>query len=61
MSALAGVLRLDGAPVEPRELDRVFAPARHRGPDHVGRYLDAGGFGLVVGVMATTPDDVGRA
>lgn len=41
------------------EMDRVLAPVRHRGPDHIGLHVDRQGFGLAVALLTTTTEDAG--
>jgi asparagine synthase (glutamine-hydrolysing) len=46
MCGIAGILRLDGAPVDPGILGRMTAALAHRGPDGCGLYSDGPvGFG----------------
>ena len=39
MCGFAGIVSLDGAPVDPAALDRMGAVLRHRGPDDTGTYV----------------------
>lgn len=45
MCGIAGLVRLDGSPVDPGELDRLTAALSHRGPDGQGTMI-AGNAGL---------------
>jgi asparagine synthase (glutamine-hydrolysing) len=45
MCGLAGIARLDGAPVDPRALARMSDALWHRGPDDAGTYIE-GNVGL---------------
>jgi len=55
MSGIAGLVRLDGAPVAPGQLQAMLAPMRRRGPDHQAWLCqDKAGFGQAL--LATTPE-----
>lgn len=57
MAAIAGVLRLDGAPEALRNVRTVMARMSHRAPDGVGEFgMD--GFALAHGALHTTPEAV---
>ena len=56
MSAIAGMLRFDGAPVDRRDLDRVANALRMYGPDRSGVHV-ADRIGLVHTLMRMTPED----
>ncbi|HUU92330.1 MAG TPA: asparagine synthase (glutamine-hydrolyzing) [Phycisphaerae bacterium] len=43
MCGIAGIIRADGAPVEPRTLGRMVSALAHRGPDEEGIWIDEGG------------------
>ncbi len=45
MCGISGVLRLDGGPADPHQLDRMIATLRHRGPDASGIHV-SGAAGL---------------
>jgi len=57
MSAIAGILRLDGQPVDRRDLERMAGALRAHGPDRRGVYA-AGEIGLVHLLMQLTPEDL---
>lgn len=59
MSALAGVLNLDGAPVDPSLLERMAERLAYRSPDGMGSWRD-GAVGLAHGRLWTTPEEVGE-
>ncbi|MGH6617535.1 hypothetical protein [Sphingomonas sp.] len=42
MSGIFGLLRLDGQPVEPRDIDRMGTMLAHRGPDGRRRAVEGG-------------------
>jgi asparagine synthase (glutamine-hydrolysing) len=56
MSAIAGVWRLDGQPVDARDLDAMASALRQHGPDRSGALLD-GSIGLLHLMMIMTPED----
>jgi asparagine synthase (glutamine-hydrolysing) len=56
MSAIAGLLRFDGQPVAPRDLERVANTLRPYGPDRSDTMI-AGKIGLVHVLMRMTPED----
>ena len=46
MCGIAGIVRFDGAPVEPGVISEMVARLRHRGPDDNGAWIDGSvGFG----------------
>lgn len=55
MSAIAGIFRRDGAPVERRDIARMLAAMSRRGPDGSGIWCD-GPVGLGYGKLASTPE-----
>lgn len=57
MSAIAGIVRLDGRPVEPSEIDRMLGTMAHRGPDGTHVWTD-GALGLGHGMLHTTPESL---
>jgi asparagine synthase (glutamine-hydrolysing) len=57
MSAIAGILRLDGQPADRRDLERMAGALRTHGPDRRGVYA-AGEIGLVHLLMQLTPEDL---
>lgn len=59
MSGMAGILNLDGRPVDPGLLDRMAEALRFRGPDGTKVWHD-GPVGLVHCHFWTTPEDVGE-
>ena len=56
MSAIAGMLRFDGAPVERRALERAANALTQYGPDRAGILTD-GAIGLAHVLMRMTPED----
>jgi asparagine synthase (glutamine-hydrolysing) len=56
MSGIAGLWRLDGSPVERRDLDRVANAMRMHGPDRAD-VVTQGSVGLVHVLMRMTPED----
>jgi asparagine synthase (glutamine-hydrolysing) len=56
MSAIAGILRFDGKPVERRDLERMANALRVHGPDR-SEVLVSGNAGLVHVLMRMTPED----
>jgi asparagine synthase (glutamine-hydrolysing) len=56
MSAIAGLLRFDGAPVSRRDLERTANALAQYGPDRAGVFA-AAGIGLVHVLMRMTPED----
>jgi asparagine synthase (glutamine-hydrolysing) len=57
MSAIGGILRLDGQPVDRRDLERMAGALRAHGPDRRGVYA-AGEIGLAHLLMQLTPEDL---
>lgn len=55
MSAIAGMLRLNGAPVAAGEIDALLARMAYRGPDQEGAWI-GDGIGLAQASLATTPE-----
>lgn len=55
MSGIAGIIRLDGGPIEPGLLEGMTASLAHRGPDGIGHWH---GEGAALGqcMMRTTPE-----
>jgi len=56
MSAICGIVRFDGAPVEADVLERVLATMRHRTPDGQ-RIARDGVIGLGHGLLQVTEED----
>lgn len=54
MSGIAGIVRLDGAPVETHTVGTMAAAIGHRGPDGCGIWI-GGGVGLAHRALQTTP------
>jgi asparagine synthase (glutamine-hydrolysing) len=55
MSGIAGILRLDGAPAQPAQMQAMLAAMARRGPDRQDSWCDAGvAMGQVL--LATTPE-----
>ena len=59
MSCFAGLLDLDGEPVDPGLLGRMADRLAHRSPDGMARRVE-GPLGLVHGRLCTTPEEVGE-
>ncbi|MDT7856633.1 lasso peptide isopeptide bond-forming cyclase [Rubrivirga sp. S365] len=57
MSAVAGVVRFDGAPVAASDAERMAATMRHRGPDADGAWSD-GVAALAHRALHTTPESL---
>src|SRR5262249_11571750 len=57
MSAIAGVLRFDGGPVDRRDLERMASTLAAHGPDRRGIHA-AGQIGLAHLLMRMTPEDL---
>ena len=57
MSAIAGILRFDGQPVDQRDLDRMANALGAHGPDRRGVHA-AGTLGLAHVLMRMTPEDI---
>ena len=55
MSALAGLFRTDGQPVDRREIERMVAALAHRGPDGAGVWTGSA-VGLGHATLWTTPE-----
>jgi asparagine synthase (glutamine-hydrolysing) len=56
MSAIGGVMRFDGQPIAPRDLERMANALRPYGPDR-SNITVAGAIGLVNALMRMTPED----
>ncbi|MEO5679882.1 MAG: asparagine synthase-related protein [Acidimicrobiales bacterium] len=59
MSGIAGVVRLDGGPVDERDVADLGAGVAHLGPEGAGRW-DGDGVTLVHAQLAATPEAVGE-
>lgn len=57
MSGIAGILNLDGQPVDPQLLKRMTDAMAHRGPDAEGSWVD-GSVGLGHRLLQTTPESL---
>ena len=57
MSAIAGIVRLDGAPADRANLDRMLERLAHRGPDGHGSHI-ADSCGLGHRMLWTTPESL---
>jgi asparagine synthase (glutamine-hydrolysing) len=57
VSGIAGVVRFDGAPVLPSDVDRMIGAIAHRGPDGIDTWIN-GSVGLANGMLRTTPESV---
>jgi asparagine synthase (glutamine-hydrolysing) len=55
VSGIAGVLRLDGAPAERSDVERMIGAIAHRGPDGAETWVD-GPIGLANAILRTTPE-----
>ena len=59
MSAIAGLYRTDGRPVNRHEVDRMVLALAHRGPDGTGAW-SGGPVALAHGALWTTPESRGE-
>jgi asparagine synthase (glutamine-hydrolysing) len=59
MSGIAGVVRLDGGPVDRADVAALATGVAHLGPDRLGRW-DGEGVGMVHALLAATPEAVGE-
>lgn len=57
MSAIAGIINLDGAPVDRDIIQAMMDTVRHRGPDGEGQWI-SGSVGLAYMHLATTPESL---
>ena len=57
MSGITGVWNFDGQPVNQNLLHRMTAAIAHRGPDHIGRWVN-GSVGFGHAMLHTTPESV---
>lgn len=57
MSGIAGIVRFDGAPVEPGLVERMTAAMAHRGPDGI-RHWSGGSVALGQCMLRTTPESL---
>lgn len=57
MSGIAGIVRFDGAPVEPGQIERMTAAMAHRGPDGI-RHWSTGSVALGQCMLCTTPESL---
>jgi len=57
MSGIAGILHVDGAPVEPGMIERMTAAMAHRGPDGI-RHWSKGSVALGQCMLCTTPESL---
>jgi asparagine synthase (glutamine-hydrolysing) len=57
MSGIAGIVRFDGAPVEPGSIERMTAAMAHRGPDGI-RHWSSGSVALGQCMLCTTPESL---
>jgi asparagine synthase (glutamine-hydrolysing) len=57
MSGFAGMVRLDGAPIDPACIDRLAAAIAHRGRDKTGTWSERSAI-LVHAALHTTPESV---
>jgi asparagine synthase (glutamine-hydrolysing) len=57
MSGIAAIYRVDGMPVEQPLLERLLASIKHRGPDHIGRWI-SGPVALGHAMLRTTPESL---
>ena len=57
MSGIAGIVRFDGAPVEPGSIERMTAAMAHRGPDGI-RHWSTGSVALGQCMLCTTPESL---
>ena len=57
MSGIAGIIRFDGAPIEPTLVEAMTASMAHRGPDGIGHWI-RGGVALGQCMLRTTPESL---
>jgi len=57
MSGIAGIVRFDGAPLEPGLIERMTAAMAHRGPDGI-RHWSSGSVALGQCMLCTTPESL---
>lgn len=57
MSAIAGIIHFDGAPVEPGFIEKMTAAMAHRGPDGVSHWV-RGSVALGQCMLCTTPESL---
>jgi asparagine synthase (glutamine-hydrolysing) len=57
MSGIAGIVRFDGAPLEPGPIERMTAAMAHRGPDGI-RHWSTGSVALGQCMLCTTPESL---
>ena len=57
MSGIAGIIRFDGAPVEPGQIERMTAAMAHRGPDGISQWVN-GSVALGQCMLRTTPESL---
>ena len=57
MSVIAGVIRFDGGPIEPRLIEKVTSAMHYRGPDGINHWV-RGSVALGQCMLRTTPESV---
>jgi len=57
MSGIAGIVRFDGAPIEPGEIEKMTAAMAHRGPDGIAHWT-RGSVALGHCMLRTTPESL---
>ena len=57
MSGIAGVIRFDGGPIEPRLIEKVTSAMHYRGPDGINHWV-RGSVALGQCMLRTTPESV---
>ena len=60
MSGIAGILSLDGRPIDPTLIERMTAAMCHRGPDGVGHWVD-GSVALGHRMLHATPESLAES
>ena len=60
MSGIAGIIRFDGAPVEPGQIEAMTAAMAHRGPDGIAHW-SKGAVALGHCMLRTTPESLEEA
>ena len=57
MSAIAGIINIDGSPIDRAVLARMAEVSKHRGPDGIYQWSE-GSVGLIFAQLATTPESL---
>ena len=57
MSGIAGIIRFDGGPIEPDQIEGMAGAMAHRGPDGI-RYWSRGSAAFAHCMLCTTPESL---